>query len=66
MAQSAALGFDGIADTGGRDTTGITTPSSTTMSFIAMSSAARLTGSSSPSAKFEATLDVRLPDRGFC
>src|SRR5271155_729499 len=47
---SVALSFLEIATTRGRHTTGMTTPSSTARSFIAMKSAARLTGSSSPSA----------------
>src|SRR6202035_4780934 len=48
---NVALSFLEIADTCGRHTTGMTTPASTTISFMAMNSAARLTGSSSPSAE---------------
>src|SRR5215469_9954006 len=41
---SVARSFLDIAETRGRHTTGITTPSSTTMSFIAIKSDARLIG----------------------
>jgi len=47
---NVALSFLEIADTCGRHTTGMTTPSLTTMSFMAMNKAARFTGSSSLSA----------------